>query len=178
MGCWDHLFSIFHPRPCGSTSAHKRTRRNRWHIRTSNKAVPRIEGAEKVSGKMRYAADIRISRGAVGEDFAHFSAACAHSRHRYAARRQSCRACARSLPAPTCRRDGRPTNERHAALGDKTGCVTSANRSQQWRRKTMRSPKKRSNLIDVQYEELPFVTDPARGDSSRRAGAARQSRGL
>jgi CO/xanthine dehydrogenase Mo-binding subunit len=28
------------------------------------------------------------------------------------------------------------------------------------------------NLIDVQYQELPYVTDPVKGDRTRRAGAA------
>ena len=46
------------------------------------KAVPRLEGAEKVSGKMRYAADFEIPARFVRKDFAQLSAPCAHRQDR------------------------------------------------------------------------------------------------
>ena len=42
------------------------------------KAVPRLEGAEKVSGKLRYAADFEIPGSLCAKILRSFTAACAH----------------------------------------------------------------------------------------------------
>ena len=114
-----------------------------------------------------------ISCGAVGEDFAHVAASCSHSRRRRESRRQSCQGVRAIITGADVagvmvglRMKDMPllAQERVRYVGEPVAAVAADNDE---------IAEEALNLIDVQYEALPFVTDPRRGDSSRRAGAAR-----
>ena len=88
-------------------------------------------------------------------------------------RRGRCPASRRSSPTRTARWCGAParspaassttTRSRRspssAATPSTTRCGSSASRSRRWRRSIVTSPKRRSPLIAVDYEVLPFVLD-------------------
>ena len=121
----------------------------------------RVDGVDKVTGAATYAADItrpgmlwgRILRSPlphariVSIDTVEGEGAARR------ARRADRRGPARALA-------GRARHAGHAGPGAGTRCGSSARRWRRWRPRAARSPRRRSNLIEVEYEELPAVFDP------------------
>lgn len=123
------------------------------------KAVPRLEGAEKVSGKLRYAADFEIP----GSLFAKILRASLPHAHivkidtAKAARLPGVRAVITGADIPAVmvglRMKDMPllARERVRFVGEAIAAVAAD---------TVEIAEEALNLIDVQYQELPYVTDP------------------
>ena len=111
----------------------------------------------------------------VGEDSAHLPAPRAHRRHRHSARRRSCRGVRGIITGADVkgvmvglRMKDMPllAHDKVRYAGEPVAAVAAD---------TDEIAEEALNLIDVQYEALPFVTDPVEATAARRAGAARRS---
>src|SRR6185369_13893763 len=128
-------------------------------LKNLNKPVPRIEGADKVSGKMRYAADIPVPAALSAKIL---RASLPHARilgidTNKAAKLPGVRAIITGADVAGVmvglRMKDMPllAHERVRYAGEPVAAVAADNDE---------IAEEALSLIDVQYQELPFVTDP------------------